>query len=175
LARIRPGSALAADLAAGRAADLVWIVPDQCHDMHGLPGLAALAVGEPACADKHGATRLGDAYLRDVVALVTGSPAWREGAALIIVWDESDADIAGTGRGPLGRDGAVLGGGRTPLILLTDGREPAASIDAALDHYDLLAAIQGAFGLGCLEGSCRSDWGNPLALLLRQAGGDAAQ
>lgn len=52
------------------AADLVYIVPNLCHDMHDCP-----------IAD-------GDAWLRDFVPGILGSEAFRSGGALFVTFDE---------------------------------------------------------------------------------------
>jgi hypothetical protein len=173
MARIVPYDALAQDLASNQVPGLVWISPDQCHDMHGIAPEAAAAIKQPDCGYPssgldHGAIRLGDAYLREAVAAITGSAAWKDGAALVIVWDEDDyAGFSGTGSSPVGRNGTILGGARAPLVLVTSGTAPAAGVTEPLNHYDLLAAIESSRGLGCLENSCRSAWTNPIAAALR--------
>jgi hypothetical protein len=176
LGRIRPFDAFAADLAADHLADLVWITPDQCHDMHGIPWLAALALLEPGCGDqRHGAIRLGDAFLRELVGAITASVAWARGAAIVIVWDEEDGGAGGIAGSPTGRDGVVLGGGRAPLILVTGSAEAPRTIDRPLNHYDLLAALQSLWGLGCLAESCGRAAGNPIAAALAGAAAPASQ
>jgi phosphatidylinositol-3-phosphatase len=92
----------AKDLAGNTVPDFVWISPHQCHDMHGVSPQNAAAVQMPDCGFPesgldHGAIKLGDAYLADLVPKITGSAAWKEGADLVIVWDEDDyAGFAGT-------------------------------------------------------------------------------
>jgi phospholipase C len=173
MARIVPYEALTQDLSSSQVPDLVWISPDQCHDMHGVSPESAAAIkqsdcGYPASGLDHGAIRLGDAYLKEAVAAITGSPAWKEGSALVIVWDEDDyAGFSGTGGSPVGRNGTILGGARAPLILVTAGTAPAARIDEPLNHYDLLAALESIWGLGCLENSCHTAWTNPVTAALR--------
>lgn len=173
MARIVPYDALAQDLAANQVPELVWISPDQCHDMHGISPAAAQAIQQPGCGYPesgldHGAIGLGDAYLREAVATITGSAAWKEGSALVIVWDEDDyAGFSGTNGSPVGRNGTVLGGARAPIIVVTAGTAAAVKIDEPLNHYDLLAALESIWGLSCLENSCRSAWTNPLAAALR--------
>src|SRR5262249_48334272 len=125
LAKVVPYEELAQDLSANKVPNLVWISPDQCHDMHGVSPSAANTIQIPDCGYPdsgldHGAIKLGDAYLKDAVAAITGSAAWKEGSVLVIVWDEDDyAGFAGTGGSPIGRNGTLLGGSRAPLILVT--------------------------------------------------------
>jgi hypothetical protein len=173
LAKVVPYDELAQDLSAGKAADFVWISPHQCHDMHGVSPAGAKAVQMPDCGYPdsgldHGAIELGDTYLHDTVAEITGSPAWKEGAVLLIVWDEDDyAGFSGTGGSPVGRNGTLLGGSRAPLIIVTAGQGPARKLDAPANHYSLLAAIEAEWHLGCLGESCKAGKANALAGLIQ--------
>ena len=174
MAKIVPYDELEKDLAGNAVADFVWITPHQCHDMHGVsPGSAALLkmpdCGYPDAGLDHGAIKLGDAYLADVVAKITGSAAWREGASLVIVWDEDDyAGFAGTAGSPIGVNQTILGGSRTPLIVLnsSDQQKPQ-KLDAPANHDNLLAAIEDAWQLGCLQNSCAAGKANTLAGVIK--------
>jgi phosphatidylinositol-3-phosphatase len=172
LDRIVPYDQFTSDLAADMLPELVWISPDQCHDMHGISPKAAQAMNMPDCGYPdsgldHGAIKLGDAYLKDTVAAITASKAWSEGAELIIVWDEDDySGFAGTAGSPVGRNGTTLGGSRTPRIVVTAGSAAAQKFDEPANHYNLLAAIESAWHLGCLKNSCKAQKGNTLAGLL---------
>jgi hypothetical protein len=158
--RIVPATQLDQDLASGEVPDLVWLSPDQCHDMHGMsPSMAALA-GIPSCGYPdsgldHGAIRLGDAYLQDVVGKIMTSRAWREDAAIAIVWDEDDyAGFAGCCGSPVGTGGGVLGGARAPAIVITSRNAAPRTSSHPFNHYSLLATIQRLWGLGCLGRTC---------------------
>jgi phosphatidylinositol-3-phosphatase len=168
IAKVVPYEELAQDLTSNTVPDFVWISPDQCHDMHGISSSSAATIKIPDCGYPqtgldHGAIKLGDAYLRQQVAAITGSAAWKEGAALIIVWDEDDySGYSGTAGSPIGRNDTVLGGARAPLIVLTAGSGPAKKFDAPSNHYNLLAAIEATWKLGCLKNSCKLAKGNTL-------------
>ncbi len=172
MAKIVPYDELATDLAANSVPDFVWISPDQCHDMHGIsPGAAATMkvpdCGYPDSGLDHGAIKLGDAYLKEAVGAITGSAAWKEGAVIVIVWDEDDyAGFSGTSGSPVGRDDTLLGGARAPLIVVTGDQKPPAKFDEPANHYNLLAAIQQAWSLGCLKNSCKAGKANTLAGIL---------
>jgi phosphatidylinositol-3-phosphatase len=173
MAKVVPYEQLAQDLAANNVPDFAWISPDQCHDMHGISPSAAATIKVPDCGYPeagldHGAIKLGDAYLHQAVAEITGSAAWKEGAALIIVWDEDDySGYAGTAGSPIGRNDTALGGARAPLIVVTASSAPAKKFDTPSNHYNLLAAIETTWNLGCLENSCNMAKGNTLAELLQ--------
>ena len=110
---------------------------------------------------------MGDAYLAELVPTITGSAAWKEGAVLIIVWDEDDyAGFAGTNGSPVGFNNTVLGGSRAPLIIVTAGQLPARKLIEPANHYNLLAAIESAWHLGCMNNSCKVQKLNTLAGLI---------
>jgi phosphatidylinositol-3-phosphatase len=172
MAKVVPYEELAQDLSANNVPDFVWISPHQCHDMHGVSPEGATAVKMPDCAYPnsgldHGAIKLGDAYLAELVPTITGSAAWKEGAVLIIVWDEDDyAGFAGTNGSPVGFNNTVLGGSRAPLIIVTAGQVPARKLIEPANHYNLLAAIESAWHLGCMNNSCKVQKLNTLAGLI---------
>lgn len=172
MANVVPYEELAQDLSANKVPDFVWISPHQCHDMHGVSPEGAAAIKMPDCAYPsagldHGAIKLGDAYLAEIVPAITGSAAWKEGAALVIVWDEDDyAGFSGTAGSPVGFNGTVLGGSRAPLIVVTAGTAPAKKIVEPANHYNLLAVIEEEWHLGCLKKSCKAGKANTLAGLL---------
>jgi hypothetical protein len=169
LAKVVPYEELAQDLSANKVANFVWISPHQCHDMHGVSPGSAKTIQMPDCGYPdsgldHGAIKLGDTYLHDTVAAIVGSAAWKEGAVLVIVWDEDDyAGFSGTGGSPVGRNGTLLGGSRAPLIIVTAGQAPAKKLDAPANHYSLLGAIETEWHLACLGAACKAEKANALA------------
>ncbi|HVR64491.1 MAG TPA: alkaline phosphatase family protein, partial [Polyangia bacterium] len=66
-------SQLQADLAAGDVADYVFITPNMIHDMH------------------DGTIQDGDAWLAREVPKLLASPAYRDGGALFLLWDEGNS------------------------------------------------------------------------------------
>ena len=172
MAKIVPYEEFATDLAASSVPDFVWISPDQCHDMHGISPTTATAIEMPDCGYPdsgldHGAIKLGDTYLMETVAAITGSAAWKEGAVIVIAWDEDDyAGFSGTAGSPVGRNDTLLGGARAPLIVVTAGSNPPQKLDEPANHYNLLAAMEQAWHLGCLKSSCKAGKANTLGGLL---------
>jgi hypothetical protein len=158
--RIVPYDTFVHDLAAGTVPTFAWISPNQCHDMHGIAPASAAKIGNPDCAYvpsglDHKVIRLGDAWLRDAIGSIRGSSAWADGAAILIVWDEDDyAGFGGLDGSPVGRNGVLLGGSRTPLIVVTNADAPPLKIDVPFNHYYTLRAIEDLFSLDCLELSC---------------------
>ena len=161
MGKLLPDDGLAADLEGGLAG-FTWISPDQCHDMHGISPSAAAAIGKPDCGYSksgldHSVIRLGDQYLRETVEAIRTAPTWKDDTAIIIVWDEDDyAGLSGIKGSPIGRNGAVLGGARAPLIVVTGKAEPARKIDMPFNHFNLLATLEAAYGVDCLGHACEA-------------------
>ncbi|HEY1453657.1 MAG TPA: alkaline phosphatase family protein [Roseiarcus sp.] len=161
MAKLSPDDGLAADLEGGLAR-FTWISPDQCHDMHGISASSAGAIGKPDCSYPnsgldHSVIHLGDLYLRQTVAAIRAAPVWKDDTAIVIVWDEDDyAGTSGIKGSPVGRNGAVLGGARAPLIVVTSKASAAHKIDTPYNHYNLLATLEAAFGLDCLGHACEA-------------------
>ena len=159
MARLLPYDAFAADLM-GDLARFSWISPDECHDMHGVSASSAAAIGAPDCGYPksgldHSVIRLGDQYLRETVEAIRAAPVWKDDTAIVIVWDEDDyAGVSGIKGSPIGRNGAVLGGARAPLIVVTGKTTPARKIDTPFNHYNLLATLEAAYGVDCLGHAC---------------------
>jgi hypothetical protein len=173
MAKIVPYEEFERDLTDNNVPDFVWISPHQCHDMHGVSPESATAVKMPECGYPdagldHGAIKLGDGYLADVVPKIIGSTAWKEGASLVIVWDEDDyAGFAGTAGSPIGNNQTILGGSRAPLIVVNADQAPPKKLDEPANHYNLLAAIEDVWQLGCLENSCTAQKANTLAGVIK--------
>ncbi|HEY2513296.1 MAG TPA: alkaline phosphatase family protein [Polyangiaceae bacterium] len=162
LQQVVPFTQLDADLAAAASTpNFVWISPDQCHDMHGVSPDNAAAVGIPTCGYPasgldHGAITLGDTFVNDTVTKIMAAPAWAEGSAIVIVWDEDDyTGYTGCCGSPTGADGGTLGGAKVPAIVITSkaGAGHVTQADA-LNHYSLLATIETIWGLPCLANAC---------------------
>lgn len=107
------------------AADFEMIVPNLCHDMHDC------SVAE------------GDAWLKGFVPRILDSPAWRDGGALFITFDEGSSKAADHNR--------VL------TVVVAPGMTPGFSSAVHYSHYSLLRTIQQAWDLGCLDESCEGN------------------
>ncbi len=92
-----------------------WITPDRCHDTH----------------DCSVAT--GDDWLKQTVAQITKSSAWRHTGVLFITWDEDDGSVFNQ----------VL-----TLVVTPSGTHRVS--DRAYDHYSMLATIEDIIGVGRL-------------------------
>lgn len=117
---IVPLTGLAADLSAATVPDFVWITPNMCHDMHD-------------CS-----TATGDQWLSQEVPLILASPAWNQGGALVITWDEGTSS-----------DGccAYASGGRVATLVVSPLGKPHFQSATPHDHYSLLRTIADAWRL----------------------------
>jgi acid phosphatase len=99
------------------AANFEMIVPNQINDMH------SSSVGA------------GDAFLKELVPQITGSPAFA-GSVLFITWDEGTTNLNG--------------GGRIATIVASPNMTPGAHFDGAATHYSMLRTIEQAWGMPLL-------------------------
>jgi hypothetical protein len=132
LRNIVPDTQLATDLASGQMANLVFITPDQCHDLHGLDG---------ACSGDRLAQQTDD-YLRTMLDLLMHSSLWSsERSAIVITADEGGTNLGCCGVDP--------GGGRVATIVIRSDQSAPQQDATPYNHVSLLATMQTAFGLGC--------------------------
>jgi len=127
-AGIQPLRALPKDLAGNGAAvpRMVWITPNKCHDMDD-------------CAPQ-----AGDAWLKSFVPQILASPAWKQGGALFITWDENNKGDTG------GCCGADPGGGRVLTLVVAPGIAAGTKVTTPYNHYSLLATVEDGLGLPLL-------------------------
>jgi phosphatidylinositol-3-phosphatase len=108
-ANVVPMTDLTSDLNGGTP-QLSWITPGLCNDGHD-------------CGVK-----TADRWLSQFVPQITSSPAWQEGGALFITWDESSAND-----------------GRVALLVVAPGVR--GDLTMPLDHFSLLATIADRLGV----------------------------
>jgi hypothetical protein len=84
-----PLQQLFVDLANNKVADYNWITPNQYNDMH-----TALTGGFQGLTGDAANIRQGDNFLSIVVPAIIASRAYQNNGAIIIWWDESEADAA---------------------------------------------------------------------------------
>lgn len=153
-----PDTRLATDLASGNAPNFAYIVPDQCHDMHGISGYGSCDYG-----DQSALISAGDTYVANTVHLIMGSKTWQEGNnAIVITWDENDFSAV---QGPTSIASA---GGHVATIVIANHGPRGVRDNTAYNHYALLLTIEDAFHLGCLANSCPATGGvQPMTPLFR--------
>jgi hypothetical protein len=141
-----PVGQLFGDLSSGNVPRFNYIIPDECHDMHGDPPycLDSGNVGDPQ--NQH-LVSVGDAYLGHLVSAITNASFWSKGNnAIIVTFDEGD-DTAGC-------CDANVGAGHVATVVITSHGPRGATDNAPANHYSTLSSIQQAFGLGCLALTC---------------------
>jgi len=175
LAKVRPYTDLAADLRSKNAPDFVFIVPDQCNDMHG--GVYSPVPGFPETPCPYGSVnddandialkRKADAFVQTAVATIMNSRAWTPHSAIFIVGDEGDytskavnggwdspagccnspAMSAGAPQINAAWPGGVYGGGRVPAIVIAPAGPRHFESSQPYNHYSLLRTLEDAWNL----------------------------
>lgn len=143
LANMVPDTQLGVDLVTGDLPNFSYVVPDQCHDMHGTGG----------CSDENTLIATGDAYVGSLVSEIMHSRVWYEGNnAIVITFDEDD--FSDQGQPGTGCCGADPGGGHVATIVITNHGRGHVADSTPYNHYSLLLSIEDAFGLPCLQAAC---------------------
>jgi hypothetical protein len=136
-AKQHPYRDLASALQSGEVANFNYIVPDECHDMHGAPPWC-LDSNEPATVEDNYLVSTGDAFVRETIDEITSSPVWEQGTnAIVLTFDE----------GEFATD-------QIPAIVITNHGPRGVTDATPYNHYSLLRSVEEAFGLGCLLESC---------------------
>jgi phospholipase C len=121
--------------------NFVFLVPDQCHDMHGTSD----------CSAEDALITEGDTYVQTLVTTIMKSKAWNSTSAIIVAWDENDYSSS------IGCCGSVYphGGGHNMAIVITDAYKTTGPVEIATpsNHYNELRSIEDAFGLPHLANS----------------------
>jgi Phosphoesterase family len=140
-----PYQRLSNDLASGNVPNLSYIVPDECHDMHGAPPWCVDS-GKSGSVEDNFLVAQGDKFVGQTVNAITSSPVWEKGNnAIVVTFDE----------GNFASDQIVT-------IVATNHGPRSVTDNTSYDHYSLLASLQDAFGLGCLQSSCSATPMTPL-------------
>ena len=182
LAHVKPYSSLAADLNGSEQSipDFSFIVPNQCHDMHGGVYAHVAADGSDGTPCPYGSTnddpndaalkQKADAFVQQAVDTIMSSKAWSGNSAIFIVADEADyngnsqtggwADTSGCCDSPIVPagdpavsstwPGGVYGGGLTPAIVITRNGPRQFVSQTPYNHYSLLTTIEQNWHLGYL-------------------------
>jgi hypothetical protein len=127
------------DLASGGVPNFSFIVPNQCHDQHGLGSNKA----GYACTTDAGLASQADATVRTLVSAIKASPVWPRGHnAIVVVWDEDDS-----------------GAGANQVLAIVDtnyGTQGVVS-NVKYNHFSLLKTLEAGFGLGYLNHAADKD------------------
>jgi hypothetical protein len=159
-AKIVPIQQLSTDLTASPPS-FGYIVPDQCHDMHGAPPYCNDAATPGGLNDNH-LISVADGYVGQLVRQITGSSFWSNGNnAIVITWDEgADGDVSGC-------CDADPGTGRIATIVITSHGPRGIKDATPYNHYSLLQTFEKAFGIGCIANTCDTVHVTPMAPLFK--------
>jgi phosphatidylinositol-3-phosphatase len=132
--------------------NLTFITPDLCSDGHDEP-----------CADgRPGGYASIDAFLKEWVPRIEGSPAYQADGALIVTFDESESGAEGCcvqdhpNTPNAGGQTLGPGGGRTGTVVVSRFVAPGTTSDKPYNHYSFLRTIEDLFGLSPLGYAARS-------------------
>lgn len=115
------------------APNFVFIVPDECHDMHGTSDCPS---GDALLVE-------GDKYVQQVVTTIMRSKAFTADSAIIVSWDENDYSSN------VGCCGSVYphGGGHMATIVITPRYKQPIQTALPSNHYSELRSIEDLLGL----------------------------
>jgi hypothetical protein len=138
--KLVPDTNLGDDLETGNVPNFAFIVPDQCHDLHGLS-----VCGGPQLSQET------DAYLKATVDMILSSDTWRSGRnALVITFDEGTTSLGCCHGGDDPFNATTnSGGGRVVTVVIRNHDSHALEDPTPYNHHSLVATLQAAFGLGC--------------------------
>jgi len=137
-----PGSSgMVSALDAGNAPDFVFLVPNDCDEMHGVTG-----GGTPCSGDNPDALiSAGSSWLQSNLPPVLASSWFQQNGIVIITWDE--------GVGSKGCCGLSSAGGQIATIVVAAGNKGSGAFTSTGDHYGTLRAIEEQYGVAKLGNS----------------------
>lgn len=127
------------DLRAGKAPNLSFIAPNQCHDMHGIGNGGVFCGYEPNPV----LVQMGDASVKQLVGAIKSSDSWKHGNnAIVVLWDENDYSAV-----------------PNQVVALVETNYGVQGISSAqpYNHFSLLKTLEAGFGLACLNHACDSN------------------
>ena len=156
---------LARDLRTGGVPRFSYLIPDECHDMHGDPPYC-LDSGNIFDPQNQHLVAMGDAYLGHLVSEITGARFWAKGNNAIVVTFDNGDDTKGC-------CDANPGGGQIATVVITSHGPRGLKDPQPANHYSLLSTLQRTFGLGCLQHTCDTAHVHPLSALFAVTGSKA--
>ncbi len=160
-----PIGELFTDLRSGDLPRFSYVVPDECHDMHGDPPYC-LDSGNIRDPENQHLVAVGDAYLGHLVSAITHASFWARGSnAIVVTFDNGDT--------AQGCCDASPGGGPVATIVITSHGPRHFRYAAKANHYSLLSTLQHVFGVGCLKFTCDTRHVHPIYPLFAVTGSKA--
>jgi hypothetical protein len=128
IAHVRPYTQLATDLSSGMVARYNYIVPNVCHDMHDDCSVVDGGTPDPVAR--------GDKWLSTEVPKIIASNAYKNGGAIMIVWDyTSNADTT------------------TPFFLISSLARTGHASAVPYTHSSLLKTVSEIFSVAPIRGA----------------------
>jgi hypothetical protein len=122
------------------APNFSFIVPNQCHDMHGFVSGGTFICSSNTTAETNLLMQQGDAEVAKIVNGIHASKAWQKGRnAIVLVWDENDYSNAAN---------------RVVMLVETNYAPNGRKSSVAYDHFSLLRTLEAGFDLPCLNHAC---------------------
>jgi hypothetical protein len=134
--QVVPLGQLATDLQNDTAPPFLWVTPNLCNDGHDCSNATA------------------DSWLRSEMQTIQASAWYRQGASVVITWDEGGSSLSCCGAAGGGQIPTIVVNGRGPRRLTTDG-----------DHFGTLRALEEAYGVALLGAAANPGNGDLSPLL----------
>jgi len=129
-----------ADLNSDRAPNFSFIVPNQCHDMHGFVSGGTAICSTSNILGTNLTIQQGDAEVAKLINGIKASKSWKQGRnAIVLVWDENDYSNAAN---------------RVVFLVEPNYTANRAVSSVPYDHFSLLRTLEAGFGLRCLNHAC---------------------
>ena len=140
-----PLTQFATDLTSGNVPNFSYIVPDECDDIHGAPPFCT-DNGKAGSVDQNWLIATGDAVVGSLVGQITSSALWQSGNNAIVLTSDEGNNAKQT----------------VATVVITSHGPRSVKDNTGYDHYSLLASLEAAFGLGCLQNACAATQMTPL-------------
>ena len=152
-----PYSQFATDLSMNALPDFMFVVPNQCNDMHS--ECPAGGNNEPGN---------GDTWLKNNLPAVMASTWYQQGGIVIITWDEAyHTDSSGWVNGVVCPSSSNCGGGQVPTIIVSATNKALSnhSFTTGGNLYGILRGIEEKYGVGLLANTAKAGNGDLIGAL----------
>lgn len=153
-----PASELATDARHGTLPAFSFIDTNECTNMHGGPPWCEDSPSNLGQPNDEKLIAGGDSYLRQVTSEIMSGPQWRHGNNAIVITETEGVTSSGC-------CDANPGTGHVFTVVVTSHGPRHLTDGTPFNNYSLLATVQHALGLGCLQFSCDTKHVLPMAKL----------
>jgi hypothetical protein len=141
-----PAAQLAVDARTGNLPNFAYISANECTNMHGGPPWCIDSPNNLGTRNDNLLVKDGDNYLKQVTSEIMSGPQWKHGNNAIVITETEGNTNAGCCDADPGTGGVFTAVVTNHKKHIVDGTK--------FNHYSLLASIEHAFGLGCLQFAC---------------------